>query len=75
MPLGDATIEHAEDAVRRDMLPIAADDRQWLQQIARSHAPALPSLDRLPEFARLQQGKYVLQYRNGEDWYAVHPLL
>ena len=21
------------------------------------------------------QPKYVLQYRNGEDWFAVHPLL
>lgn len=75
IPLTDAIIEHAEDAVRRDMLPIAADDREWLVRIAKSHTPELPSLDELPKFARLQEGKYVLQYRNGEDWYAVHPLL
>lgn len=74
-PLTDSVIEHAEDAVRRDMLPIAADDRQWLLSIAQSHTAELPSLDKLPEFARLQEGNYVLQYRNGEDWYAVHPLL
>lgn len=75
IPLTDAIIEHAQDAVRRDMLPIAADDREWLVRIAKSHSPELPSLDELPKFARLQEGKYVLQYRNGEDWYAVHPLL
>jgi hypothetical protein len=75
LPLTDAAIEHAEDAVRSDMLPIAADDREWLVRIAHSHAAELPNLDRLPELARLQEGKYVLQYRNGEDWYSVHPLL
>jgi hypothetical protein len=75
LPLPENVIEHAEDAVRRDMLPLAADDREWLVRIAHSHAAELPSLDRLPELARLQEGKYVLQYRNGEDWYAVHPLL
>ena len=75
LPLPSRVIEDAEDAVRRDMLPIAHDDRAWLAKIAHSHRPELPSLDKLPEFARLQQGKYVLQYRSGEDWYAVHPLL
>jgi len=75
LPLPLNVIDNAEDAVRRDMLPIALDDREWLVKIARSHAAELPSLDKLPEFARLQEGNYVLQYRNGEDWYAVHPLL
>jgi hypothetical protein len=75
LPLPDAVIEHAEDGVRSDMLPIALDDREWLRKIAHSHEPELPNLDKLPEFARLQQGRYILQYRNGEDWYAVHPLL
>jgi hypothetical protein len=75
LPLSDAVIEHAESAVRGDMLPIAADDREWLLKIAHSHTAELPSLERLPEFARLQEGNYVLQYRNGEEWYDVHPLL
>lgn len=75
VPLDEGTIEHAEDAVRRDMLPITTNAREWLKRIAATHEPDLPDLDALPEFARLQQGKYVLQYRNGEDWHAVHPLL
>jgi len=75
LPLSDAVLLDAEQAVRNDMLPIADDDRAWLARIMASHQPELPSLDKLPDFARLQQGKYVLQYRNGEDWYDVHPLL
>lgn len=75
VPASDAVLANAEDAVRRDMLPIADDDREWLRRVERDHRPGLPSLDKLPGFARLQQGKYVLQYRNGDDWYAVHPLL
>ena len=75
MPVPDALITDAEDAVRNDMLPIANDDRDWLRRIIQSHKPELPSLDALPDFARLQEGKYLLHYRNGEDWYDVHPLL
>lgn len=65
----------AENAVRDDMLPLAEDDRKWLREIDCEHDAKLASLDKLPGFARLQQGKYVLSYRNGEMWYAVHPLL
>jgi hypothetical protein len=75
LPVPDALITDAEDAVRNDMLPIADDDRNWLRRIMTSHKPQLPSLDALPDFARLQEGKYLLHYRNGEDWYDVHPLL
>jgi hypothetical protein len=75
LPVPDVLITDAEDAVRGDMLPIADDDRNWLRKIMTSHKPELPSLDSLPDFARLQEGKYLLHYRNGEDWYDVHPLL
>jgi len=75
LPVSDALIGDAEDAVRGDMLPIADDDREWLRKIMTSHNAELPSLDALPDFARLQEGKYLLHYRNGEDWYDVHPLL
>jgi len=75
LPIPDALITDAENAVRNDMLPIADDDRDWLHRITVSHKPELPSLDSLPDFARLQEGKYLLHYRNGEDWYDVHPLL
>ncbi len=75
LPVPESSIADAEDAVRNDMLPIAADDREWLARIRATHKPELPNLDALPDFARLQEGKYLLHYRNGEDWYDVHPLL
>jgi hypothetical protein len=75
LPVPDALIDDAENAVRNDMLPIADNDREWLRKIMASHKPELPSLDALPDFARLQEGKYLLHYRNGEDWCDVHPLL
>jgi hypothetical protein len=75
LPVSDTLITDAEDAVRGDMLPIADNDRVWLRKITASHNAELPSLDALPDFARLQEGKYLLHYRNGEDWYDVHPLL
>jgi hypothetical protein len=75
LPVPDSLIADAEDAVRNDMLPIAANDRSWLARIMASHDHELPNLDALPDFARLQEGKYLLHYRNGKDWYDVHPLL
>jgi hypothetical protein len=75
LPVPDELITDAENAVRNDMLPIAENDREWLLRIMTTHKPGLPSLDALPDFARLQEGKYLLHYRNGEDWYDVHPLL
>ncbi len=75
LPFADAVISDAEDAVRVDMLPIAKDDAQWLARVSKSHKAELDSLGDLTDFARLQQGKYLLYYRNGEDWYDVHPLL
>lgn len=75
LPLPDMILGDAEDAVRGDMLPIAKDDGAWLARVTDSHRAELESLGELHDFARLQQGKYLLHYRNGEDWYDVHPLL
>jgi|APTNR8051073442_1049403.scaffolds.fasta_scaffold12009_2 hypothetical protein len=75
LPLNDTVLADAKAAVRNDMLPIAADDLDWLERVALTHKAALESLDNLPDFARLQQSKYLLHYRNGEDWWDIHPLL
>lgn len=74
-PVTDNAVRDAENAVRADMLPMADDDREWLRKITSSHACNLPSLEKLPDLARLIHGKRVLNYRNGEDWYDVHPLI
>lgn len=74
LPMSDGVIDSAESALRNDM-PLALDDQAWLVRIRHSHKRELDSLDKLPDFARLADGKYILNYRNGEDWFDVHPLL
>ena len=74
LPLPDAVLSAAESALRNDM-PLARDDKQVLARILKSHNRELDSLDKLPDFARLTEGKYILNYRNGDDWFDVHPLL
>jgi len=74
LPLPDSEIESAEYALLNDM-PLANDDRELLGRIRRSHQQELDSLNKLPDFARLTEGKYILIYRNGKEWFDVHPLL
>lgn len=75
LPLGNDVIEAAENFVRRSMLPISDIDKEWLRRIAQTHEANFPSIEDLPSLARLFDTKLVLNYRNGNDWYDVHPLL
>ncbi len=65
----------AKNQLRRDMLPIAKDDLQWLTRIAKSRKTELETSDDLPRLAHFFDSSLVLNYRNGDDWYGVHPLL
>lgn len=75
LPLEDGVITAAENDVRRNMLPISDKDKEWLRRIAETHEAEFPSIEELPGLARLFDTKLVLNYRNGSDWYDVHPLL
>lgn len=75
LPVSDSVIEAGENNTRRGMLPIAEDDRAWLRRIAVSKEPELERVAELPSLARFFDTKLVLNYRNGEDWYDIHPLL
>jgi hypothetical protein len=67
----DAAVNH----VRNQALPIADDDALWLSEIAQSHATCLPSEDQIPSLARFLDTHRVLCYRNGSEWFDVHPLI
>lgn len=75
LPLTVEAVTHAENAVRSEMLPIPADHLAWLKRIANSHEPCLESDQYLPVLAHFLDSRLVLNYRNGCDWYDVHPLL
>ena len=74
-PVPESTVEAAINQVRTEFLPIADDDARWLAEIARSHQTALPSTDKLPELARFFDTHLALCYRNGDEWYDIHPLI
>jgi hypothetical protein len=75
LPVADAAFDRVVNELRRDMLPIAEDDAEWLRRIHASKHPQLPSTEQLPRLARFFDTTLVLNYRNGEDWYDIHPLL
>jgi energy-coupling factor transporter ATP-binding protein EcfA2 len=74
-PISDAVIEQTLNHSRREMLPIAREDKEWLIKIDASKKAELETMDKLPTLARFFDTKLVLNYRNGDDWYDVHPLL
>jgi hypothetical protein len=75
LPLTADGVSHVEKSARAEMLPIPADHLSWLQDIARTHDTCLQSDDKLPLLAHFLDNRLVLNYRNGSDWYDVHPLL
>ncbi|MEX8519754.1 MAG: hypothetical protein AB3X44_14680 [Leptothrix sp. (in: b-proteobacteria)] len=75
LPLSFDAVAHVEKSARAEMLPIPADHLDWLQQIARSHDTCLKTDGDLPLLAHFLDNRLVLNYRNGSDWYDVHPLL
>ena len=75
LPLQDTVLVDAENHLRRDMLPLAEADKTWLRRIKKNKKPELAEIGHLPQLARFLDTHLVLNYRNGEDWYDVHPLL
>ncbi|MDR3570395.1 MAG: hypothetical protein P4L43_20415 [Syntrophobacteraceae bacterium] len=74
-PVPDSIIDDASNHLRRDMLPIAREDKEWLRKIAASKDAELESIAELPRLARFFDTNLVLNYRNDDYWYDVHPLL
>ena len=75
LPVSDQVLVDVENAMRREMLPIPDEDKDWLKEIATTHQAELKSMDRLSTLGRFFDTRLVLNYRNGSDWYDVHPLL
>ena len=71
----DDIVTDAENQLRRDMLPIAREDLKWLKGIACTKDPNLDVIRDLPRLARFFDTHLVLNYRNKDDWYDIHPLL
>jgi len=75
LPVPPATVEQAVDQVKNEFLPLADADAIWLDRVARTHKASLEGTDRLPDLARFLDTHLMLCYRNGHEWYDVHPLI
>jgi hypothetical protein len=76
-PVPSSVIDQAINAVRSDFLPIATEDAKWLNIIAHSRVTALLNTEarRVMRLARFLDTHSVLFFKNGDEWYDVHPLI
>lgn len=75
MPLDRSAVEFELARLRADYLPISHEDCQWLARVALSHEAELPAHKDIPSLSRLFDNHLLLCYRNGEEWYDLHPLI
>ncbi|MEQ1503604.1 MAG: hypothetical protein ABMB14_15305 [Myxococcota bacterium] len=81
LPISEALLETAIAEVRTSYLPLARSDARWLATIRQTHTPELAvhragsESSNLYDLSRFFDTHLVLCYRNGEEWYDVHPLL
>jgi len=75
LPVDRKAIDLELDMLRNGYLPIANADATWLAKIARSHEAELPQHAELPDLSRYFDTHLLLCYRNGKEWYDIHPLI
>ncbi len=75
LPISESTANAAINQMRTEFLPIADSDAIWLARIAETHEAELRDIAQLPNFARFLDTHMALCYRNGREWYDVHPLI
>lgn len=75
LPVDEITLVEAINQIRVEFLPIADADAVWLARIARTHKAGLKETQKLPDLARFLDTHLVLCYRDGDEWYDVHPLV
>lgn len=75
LPVDERTVQRAIVQMRSDLTPIAEDDAVWLQRIAETREVSLTDIERLPRLVTFLDSHLVLCYRNGEEWFDVHPLV
>lgn len=75
LPVAEITVEAAINQIKMEFLPIADADAEWLALIAETHEVVLKDTADLPVLARFLDTHLALCYRNGNEWFDVHPLI
>jgi hypothetical protein len=71
----DQLVELALADLHNDYSPIPHADILWLDEVRETHEASLPDARELPRLARFFDNHVVLCYRNGHEWFAVHPII
>jgi hypothetical protein len=76
-PVSESEIKTAIENVRSGFLPIAENDAAWLAKIETTRDVSLPDLQgaNIGRLTRFLDTHLVLYFRNGKDWYDIHPLI
>jgi hypothetical protein len=75
VPVTDRDVAAALVRVRETFLPLSADQKRWLAEIAATHQLQLDDQDAWEGLAELLDYHLVLRYANDEPWYDVHPII
>jgi len=75
LPVDQHTIDSSTREMRNSLLPLSDDERRLLRRVTETHQLPLSGQDPWEAVAELLNRRLVLGYRNGEQWYDVHPLL
>lgn len=76
-PVTDEGIERAINDVKADFLPIAIEDAHWLAKIEKTREAGLANTQssNVSKLTRFLDTHFVLYFRNGQEWYDIHPLI
>lgn len=74
-PVSEGVIEHVEKLRRSQFGMISQSDMKWLLRVSQTHQHGLEDKLQYETLTYLLNGKLMYQYRNGDVWYDVHPLL
>ncbi|MCE2906602.1 MAG: hypothetical protein LW814_16570 [Anabaena sp. CoA2_C59] len=73
MQIDEMILQEALDSLRNDMtITLSKTDREILQQTYTDYRPDDPKQQ---EFLDLLHNVYVIEYKNTESWYDLHPLI
>lgn len=74
-PLEPSIVDYEIEVLRNGYMPVPHEDSRWLAKVARSHEAELAAHSNIPRLSRLFDTHLLLCYRNGHEWYGVHPLI
>jgi hypothetical protein len=75
LPVDEEVVESALNSARIQMVPIPDQSARWLATIAQTHSASVGDEAAVQAFTRFLDTGLVLCYRDGPEWYDVHPLV